>query len=157
MPPPRLIDLSQHDLGSVCLSKKEIYEQLPHRHEFQVLDGFCVLDMEARHAVAFADIHPDAWWVPGHVEGRTLLPGVLMLEMAAQASAIMSKTLSGHRGFLGFGGVDGCKFRDVIAPPARLYILCVDIENRPRRFISDTQGICNDKLVFQAKITGMAM
>ena len=80
-----------------------------------------------------------------------------MLEMAAQASAIMSKTLSGHRGFLGFGGVDGCKFRDVIAPPARLYILCVDIENRPRRFISNTQGICNDKLVFQAKITGMAM
>lgn len=157
MPPPRLIDLAQHDLGHICLSKEQIYEQLPHRHEFQLLDGFCVLDKEARHAVAFADIHPDAWWVRGHVEGRTLLPGVLMLEMAAQASAILTNAVSGNRGFLGLGGLDGCKFRDAIAPPARLYILCVDVDRRPRRFICDTQGICNDKLVFQARITGMAM
>jgi len=157
MPPPRLIDLSQHDLERVCVSKAEIYKHLPHRHEFQLLDGFCVLDKEARRAVAFADIHANAWWVRGHVEGRTLLPGVLMLEMAAQASAILSKTVTGNPGFLGFGGVDACKFRDAIAPPARLYILCADVEDRPRRFISDVQGICADKLVFQARITGMTM
>jgi len=53
--------------------------------------------------------------------------------------------------------VDACKFREALAPEARLYILAVDIEDRPRRFISDTQGICNDKLVFQARITGMTM
>jgi len=157
MPPPRLIDLSQYDLDQVCLSRKAIYEQLPHRYEFQLIDGFCVLDKKARIAVAFADVRPDAWWVRGHVEGRTLLPGVLMLEMAAQASAILSKAVTGNPGFLGFGGVESCKFRDSVAPPARLYLLCVDIEQRTRRFISDVQGVCGDKLIFQARITGMTM
>ena len=157
MPPSRLIDLASHDLGEVCLSKAEIYKRLPHRHEFQLLDGFVLADKDSRHAIAFADIREDAWWVRGHVEGRPLLPGVLMLEMAAQASAILSGIVSGSDRFLGFGAVDRCKFRDSVTPPARLYILVLDFEDRPRRVVSDTQGVCDDKLVFEARITGMSM
>ncbi len=157
MPPARLIDLDACDLTHVCMGKSEIYERLPQRYEFQVLDGFCSLDKVSRSAVAFVDVSMDAWWVRGHVEGRTLLPGVLMLEMAAQASAILSGVVSGSTRFLGFGAVDACKFRGTVEPPARLYILVTDVEDRPRRVVSDTQGICDDKLVFQARITGMAM
>lgn len=157
MPPARLIDLAAIDLSEVCLSKTEIYERLPHRHEFQLLDGFIRADKALRHAVAFADIDEDAWWVRGHVEGRPLLPGVLMLEMAAQASAILSGIVTGSNRFLGFGAVDRCKFRDSITPPARLYILVLDVEDRPRRVVSETQGVCGEKLVFEAHITGMAM
>jgi len=157
MPPDRLFDLSQYDLDRLCLSKAEIYEHLPHRYEFQLLDGFCAVDRDARRGVALAEVRSDAWWVRGHVEGRTLLPGVLMLEMAAQASAVLSKLLGGSPGFIAFGGVDGCKFREAVAPPARLYLLCVAIEDRRRRFVYDTQGVCRDKLVFQARVTGLAM
>ena len=157
MPPARLIDLSAHDLGAVCINKTEIYKRLPQRFEFQVLDGFIHASAESRTAVAFAEINPDAWWVRGHVEGRALLPGVLMLEMAAQASAILSGLVTGSNRFLGFGGVDQCKFRGAVTPPARLYLLVKDVEDRPRRVVSVTQGICDDKLVFEARITGMAM
>ena len=156
MPPPLLIDLRQVDLDRVCLTKDDIYERLPQRFEFRVLDGVCMLDVEGRRIVAYADIRSEDWWVRGHVPNRPLLPGVLMLEMAAQASAVLAR-LHGNDTFVGFGGVDNCKFRDTVVPPARLYILGVGVDYRPRRIVSDTQGVMDGKLVFEARITGLTI
>ena len=156
MPPPLLIDLRQVDLDRVCLTKDDIYERLPQRFEFRVLDGVCMLDVEGRRIVAYADIRSEDWWVRGHVPNRPLLPGVLMLEMAAQASAVLAR-LHGNDTFIGFGGVDNCKFRDTVVPPARLYILGVGVDYRPRRIVSDTQGVMDGKLVFEARITGLTI
>jgi len=157
MPPPLLIDLSNVDLESACLSKTDIYRRLPHRFEFQLLDGICTADHPGGGGIAFADIRSDDWWVRGHVEGRPLLPGVLMLEMAGQTAAALA-AFGGHQdAFIAFGGVDRCKFRDSVVPPARLHILCVLVENRARRIIAQTQGVVDGRVVFEARITGMAM
>lgn len=156
MPPPLLLDLASLDLSKTVLTKEAIYRGLPHRYEFQVLDGVCHLDHATNHVVAYADIRTDAWWVKGHVPGRPLLPGVLMLEMAAQTSAIAAKQ-SGVEAFIGFGGVEHCKFRDSVTPPARLYLIGVGIDVRPRRIISDTQGVVDGRLIFEARITGLTM
>ncbi len=156
MPPPLLIDLEQIDLDRVCLTKDEIYQRLPHRFEFRVLDGVCMIDPQGQRIVAYADIGPDDWWVRGHVPDRPLLPGVVMLEMAAQACAVLAKTL-GSDAFIGFGGVENCKFRETVAPPARLYILGVGVEHRARRIISDTQGVMNHKLIFEARVRGVPL
>lgn len=157
MPPPLLIDLDQVDLDQVLLTQSEIYEHLPHRHEFMLLDGVCHLDRDTRSLVAYADIKPDAWWFRGHVPGRPLLPGVLMLEMAAQAAALAAKTLAGHSGFVGFGGVDECRFRDTVVPPQRLFIICFGEDYRPRRIVAQTQGVVERTLVFEATITGLTL
>lgn len=156
MPPPLLLDLQQLDLDRVCLTKDEIYQLLPHRYEFRLLDGVCMVDLEGRRIVAFADIRDEDWWVRGHVPNRSLLPGVLMLEMAAHASAVLAK-LQGNDTFIGFGGVDDCKFRETVVPPARLYIIGVGVDYRPRRIVSDTQGVMDGKLVFEARITGLTI
>lgn len=156
MPPPLLLDLPTLDLTQVVLRKEEVYRHLPHQFEFQILDGVCYLDTERNHVVAFADIRPDAWWVKGHVPGRPLLPGVLMLEMAAQTSAIVAK-LRGVESFIAFGGVEECKFREPVSPPARLHLIGVGVDHRPRRIISDTQGVVDGRLIFEARITGMTM
>ena len=156
MPPPFLVDLQQLDLDRVCLTKGEIYERLPHRFEFRLLDGVCLVDLEGQRIVAYADIRTEDWWVRGHVPDRPLLPGVLMLEMAAQASAVLAK-LQGTNAFIGFGGVDDCKFRETVVPPARLYIIGVGVDYRPRRIVSDTQGVMDGKLVFEARITGLTL
>ena len=157
MPPPLLFDLNQINLDQVFLTREEIYQQLPQRYEFMLLDGVCMLDHQAQHLVAYADIQPDSWWVRGHIPGQPLLPGVLMLEMAAQTSAVAAKLLGICDGFIGFGGVDECKFRETVVPPARLYLLCTGKEYRPRRIISTTQGVKDGKLVFEAIITGVIM
>lgn len=157
MPPPLLIDLDQVDLDQVLLTRDEIYKQLPHRHEFMLLDGVCHLDHDRKWLVAFADVRTDAWWVRGHVPGRPLLPGVLMLEMAAHASALAAKILVGQNAFIGFGGVEQCRFRETVVPPARIHVLCVGVEYRPRRVISRTQGVLDRRLIFEATITGLAL
>ena len=157
MPPPLLIDLREVDLNRALLTREQIYEELPHDFEFKLLDGVCLLDCEGRRLVAYADIRPDAWWVRGHVPGRPLLPGVLMLEMAAHASAVAAKRLAEHSGFVGFGAIDACKFREAVIPPARLYLLCVGDEYRPRRIVSRTQGVIEQRLVFEAQITGLVL
>ena len=158
MPPPLLIDLSRVDPDEVVVSRDEIYGRLlPHRHEFMLLDGVCALDRDAKLIVAFSEIRTDHWWVRGHVLGRTLLPGVLMLEMAAQVSALGARLLADQQGFIGFGGVEACKFRDTVKPPARLYIIAAGLDYRPRRFVSATQGVVSGKLIFEAKIIGVTM
>ena len=80
-----------------------------------------------------------------------------MLEMAAQASAVLAKLGGYHDVFIGFGGVDRCKFREVVVPPARLYFLVAGIEHRPRRIKSAAQGVVEGKLVFEATTTGMVI
>ena len=157
MPPPLLIDVATADLSQIVLGKKEIYEQLPQRFEFELLDGVCHVDRAARKMIAFADIRPDAWWVRGHVPTRPLLPGVLMLEMAAQASAVLAKQLEPDDSFIGFGGVEECKFRQSVSPPARLYLLCEGTDFRARRIVSQTQGVVEGQLAFEARITGLRM
>lgn len=155
MPPPLLMDLSQLDLSTTLLSREEIYGCLPQDHEFRVIDGVLALDKSARTIVCYADIREDAWWVRGHLPNRPLLPGVILIEMAAQTCAIGVRYLSGHEGFLGFGGINNCKFRESVIPPSRVLILSKEIEFRKRRSISVTQGVVDGRLVFEAEITGV--
>lgn len=162
MPPPVIIDIASIDLDQTVCSGERIYREfLPHRHEFRLLDGICHCDPQKGELISYCDIREDAWWTRGHIPGRPLLPGVLMLEAAAHTAtadiALSNIEAYRRRGFLGLGGVDQAKFRDAVMPPARLYILCVGLEDRPRRFIAQTQGIVNGKMVFEAKITGIVM
>lgn len=157
MPPPLLFDLQGVDLRRECLSAARLYELLPQRYEFSLLSGACHVDVEQRHMVAYADVNLTDWWVRGHVPGRPLLPGVLMLEMAAQAAGALAKLVVGGDEFIGFGGVEECKFRDAVVPPTRLHILCKGVDYRPRRIVCDTQGVIDGRLIFEARIVGVTM
>ncbi len=80
-----------------------------------------------------------------------------MLEMAGQTTAILEQLTEENDAFLGFGGVSGCKFREAVQPPARLYVLCKRTERRPRRITAETQGVVNGRMVFQATIIGTSL
>lgn len=163
MPPPALFQFHDLDLSRILIPPSEIYSQfLPHRHEFALLSGICHFDPVASRIVSVVEVSPQDWWVRGHIPGRPLLPGVLILEMAAQTVSVGSTLLDRHRSasqkpFVGFGGIESCKFREAVCPPARLHILGVEEENRPRRIVSRTQGYVGSNLVFEATITGLVM
>jgi len=157
MASPLLINLDAVDLGATSMIREDVYGILPHAHEFRLLDGVCMVDLDRRHIVAYADIAADAWWVRGHVPGKPLLPGVLMLEMAAQTSAVLAKTVHPDDAFVAFGGVQDCKFRQGVTPGCRLYLLGVGEELRARRIVCKTQGVVDGRLVFEAEITGMVL
>jgi len=151
-----IFDVAKLDPDRVLFTREQIYQRLPHRHEFKQLDG--ILHIEDGLAVAYRDIRSDEWWVRGHVPGRPIFPGVLMLETAAHLSAFLMRYIDeDYKGFVAFGGVDGCKFRGAVTPPSRIYMVCRQSEDRPRRITGACQAFANGEMVFEAKITGLPM
>jgi len=159
MPPPLLIDLDGIDLDQRCLNREQIYEYLPHRHEFMLLDGICWVEREAQQIISYRDVSDADWWARGHVPNWPIFPGALMLEMAGQTTALLAKLTQDKLKdvFVGFGGVEACKFRESVQPPARLHVLAKLVEVRSRRITGKTQGVANGRLIFEASITGLAL
>ena len=157
MPPPLLIDLDQADLTKVEYTREYIYARMPHKFEFELVHGVHLLDRSGGMAVGFHDCQPDDWWARGHVPGMPIFPGVLQLEASAQLVAFMTRYVDGFGRFIAFGGVENCRFRELVRPPARYLLVAKIVENRVRRITADTQGIVDGRLVCEARIIGMAV
>jgi 3-hydroxyacyl-[acyl-carrier-protein] dehydratase len=155
MPPPAILDPSRLDFSRLIASREEIMRLNPHRHEFALLDGIVYCDPENSVFAGYHDVQADAWWVRGHVPGRPLFPGVLMIEVAAQLASYLTHRILGLRGFIGFAGVDKVKFRGAVAPPARFVIVGRGKQVKRRRTVCETQGFVGDTMVFEGEITGM--
>lgn len=155
MPPPSLIDLSTLDLSCRVASREDIYAVLPHRDEFMLLDRIVFLDSEAGLGAAVKEVRQEDWWARGHIPGRPLLPGVLMIEAAAQLASYYISVHVDDQHFLGFAALDKVKFRGTVTPPANLIIVGKIISLKPRRFVMDGQAFVDRKMVFEARLTGM--
>jgi 3-hydroxyacyl-[acyl-carrier-protein] dehydratase len=149
------IDLGAIDLSKLVVTKEQIYQHLPHRYEFMQVDGIIHMDIERQEAVGLREVRPDEFWVRGHIPGRPLMPGVIMLETAAQLASYLSHMVRPDDRFMGFGGLDNVKFRGAVMPPTRMYVLIKGVEIRTRRTVCDAQGIVDGKLVFEARVTGL--
>lgn len=123
----------------------------------RMLDRVIWLSESGTSCFGIRTIRHDEFWVDGHIPGRPLFPGVLMIEAAAQLCSFSNTRLGRTTGFLGFTRCDDVVFRGTVVPGDDLYILTAEIDYNRRRFISKTQGIVGEKLVFEATITGMAI
>ena len=155
MAPQLLLDISAIDLDSPIYDVQHIESYNPHRGAMRLLDAIVHESDDHLEAVAYRDIGADEFWVPGHIPGRPIFPGVLMVEAAAQFASYLTKRTFPQLGFIGFAGVDEVKFRGQVVPGDRLYILIRGINMKPRRSICLAQGVVRGNLVFEAKITGM--
>ena len=154
MPPRSLIDLTKVDPAQVVADIETIRKSNPQRYEFEQLSHICYMDQEGGELAGVLDVPADVWWGRGHVPERPLMPGVLMLESAAQ----LCSWFVHHPGrIFGFGGIDNVKYRSAIFPPDRMIIVGKAQSIRPRRAIFETQGYHDDmeRMIFQATITGL--
>src|SRR5262245_22379739 len=90
-----LVDLQTLDLSRDVVGEQELRALLPHREEFQLLDGICHFDRERSLVIGYKDWPKDPWWAKGHIPGKPLMPGVLMIEGAAQAATFLIKRVIG--------------------------------------------------------------
>ncbi len=157
MPPQRLIDPSTYDPDKVALSIDEIQKVNLQRYEMEQLAGVLRFDPEAGEIVGFKDVGAEEFWVRGHIPGRPLMPGVLIIEAAAQLCSLYFGLVSEVDKFIGFGGVDQVKFRGQVVPGDKLILLAKLRELRRRRAIFDTQALVGETLVYEGRITGMPM
>ena len=157
MPPQMLFDISSLDLTRLVFDQEAIRSANPQRGDMEQLHGIVHVDSEKSEIVGFKDVRADEFWVAGHIPGRPLFPGVLMIECAAQLASFYTRKFVGWKGFIGFGGVEECKFRQQVTPGQRLYILCKQTAERHHRITCKTQGVVNGNLVFEAGIVGVEL
>lgn len=155
MPPSLLFDLADLDLDHVLHDREAIRKVNPQRGDMEHLDA--ILWRHEGRILGYKDVKESEFWVPGHIPGRPLLPGVIMLEAAAQLSSFHTSTHYGWEGFIGFGGVEDVKFRAAVPPGKRMYLLCDTIDVRHRRIKAKTQGVVDGTIAFEATIIGTKM
>ncbi|MCC7137021.1 MAG: beta-hydroxyacyl-ACP dehydratase [Planctomycetes bacterium] len=154
-----LFPLDAIDLSRTVAGLEEIRKANPQRFEMEQLTRIVHYDRATNDVAGVLELPAVPWWARGHVPGRPLMPGVLMLEAAAQLCSFgIRQVLTAPEyaaRFFGFGGIDGVKFRGTIVPGDTLLILGHPQDIRPRRAVYETQGWVGDRLCFEASITGL--
>ncbi len=157
MPSELLFDISTLDFSNVAVSAEEVGRLNPQAGDMRHLDHLIWKNDENTMALGVKYVRDDEFWVPGHIPGRPLLPGVIMIEAAAQLSSVLYKLKSKEDRFLGFTRCDDTTFRGQVVPGDTFYLMVKEISFKKRRFISATQGVVDGKLVFESRITGMVI
>ena len=156
MPPSLLFDLSQIDLrGKPIFDREAIGRVNPQRFEMQQLDGVLWYDKEKFLILGYKDVTEDEFWIRGHIPSRPLMPAVIMVEAAAQLSSFFVKQVYELVGFIGFAGIDSAKFRSVVEPGQRLYLLAHITKFKRRKYTCSAQGVVNGTMVFETVVSGL--
>jgi len=103
---------------------QEIQQLLPHRYPFLLVDRVVEI-VPGQKITAYKNVTMNEPFFNGHFPGHPVMPGVLILEALAQASAILAyKTsqLDPARSLSYLMGVDGARFRKPVVPGDRLQL-----------------------------------
>ena len=101
----------------------ELFEYLPHRYPFLLIDR--VLETVVGERIkGYKNITANEELFNGHFPGQPIFPGVLILEAMAQLSGVLAFETKGFRPADGtnylFGGVEKARFRRQVIPGDRL-------------------------------------
>lgn len=152
-----IFDISGIDLSQVAVPADKVGEMNPQCGDMRQVDYVIWTADDFTKLVGVKQVRDDEFWVPGHIPGRPLLPGVLMIEAAAQLASISFKLRAGVDGFLAFTRIGDAVFRAQVVPGDRLLLLVHVTKYSPRRFVCKTQGIVDDAIAFEATIAGLVV
>lgn len=152
-----IVDPATLDFTNVIADVAEIRKYNPQRFEMEQLTAIIHEDIERHICVGYKDITLDEFWVRGHMPNMPLMPGVMMLEAAAQMCSYFSQKydLLGAS-MVGFGGLEDVRFRDPVIPGDRLVLACEMIRlRRGRIVITKFQGFVRDAMVVEGILKGI--
>lgn len=118
---------------------EEVHNLLPHRYPFALVDR--IIDyIPEQKAVGLKNVTFNEPHFQGHIPGRPLMPGVLIVEAMAQVGGIILTQLPGLEGsFFAFAGIDKIRFRRPVVPGDQL-IMTVELLSLKRRRVAKMRG-----------------
>ena len=139
------------------LDSNQIQEIIPHRYPFLLVDR-CHSYIEGKSIIGIKNVTFNEPFFQGHFPNRPLMPGVLIIEAMAQASAVlMSKTLDVDISKAGimFMSVEGAKFRRPVRPGDILEMKIDVLLARRNIFKFKGQSIVDGELACEAEWAAM--
>ncbi len=118
---------------------EEIQQLIPHRYPFALVDRI-IEYVPGKKAVGIKSVTFNEPYFPGHIPGKPIMPGVMMVEAMAQVGGFILTQLPGMKGtFFGFAGIDKTRFRRQVIPGDRL-IMTVELLSFKRNRIAKMKG-----------------
>ena len=104
--------------------------------------------------VATKYLRPEESWFKGHFPGMPVQPGVLTIEMLAQAGAVCALSLPENKGKIAFfAGIDKARFRQQVKPGDTLVLSVEMIKSRGSIGVGKAVATVNGKKAVTAEIT----
>ena len=129
-----IIDISTIDFDNVVADIDEIRKYNRQRFEMEHLTAIVYDNLEDKTCVGYKDITPDEFWVRGHMPGMPLMPGVIMLEAAAQMSSyFVQKHDLLKAEVVGFGGLEDVRFGGPAATGSAAAVISIPVSARDDR------------------------
>ncbi len=157
MPTELIYDISGIDLSATVADVESIARTIPQRGDMLQIDRIVWHEENFERGIAIKEVSEDEFWVPGHIPDKPLLPGVLMVEAAAQLASWMYYKRSRKDWFAGFTRIEETIFRGQVAPGDTLILVGKCLKYNVKRFTCRCQGVVNDQIVFETTVTGMAL
>ncbi|MFN3189327.1 MAG: 3-hydroxyacyl-ACP dehydratase FabZ family protein [Aureliella sp.] len=152
-----IIDPSTLDLSNIIADTETIRKYNPQRFEMEQLTAIVHEDIEKHICAGYKDISHEEFWVRGHMPNMPLMPGVVMLEAAAQMCSYFSQKydLLGAA-MVGFGGLEDVRFRDPVIPGDRLVLVCGMTKlRRGRIVVTRFQGFVRNSIAVEGILKGI--
>lgn len=136
-----------------------ILQLLPHRYPFLLVDR--VVEYKTfEYLIALKNVTINEPFFMGHFPGKPIMPGVLMLEALAQASALLSDlsrtAKEGHVFLYFFASIDNAKFKHVVTPGDQLRLEVHLIGQKRDFWRMHAEAYVEDKLACSADLMSAA-
>jgi len=143
------------DLGNLQLSLNELKELIPHREPFLFVDEIIeVIPGESVTGKKYFSGRED--FFKGHFPGMPTLPGVIIVELAAQVSAFMVLTVPSLKNLFGlFTGIEKFKFIKKISSNTTLIVKSKLLSLRHNVAKSEARVFVGNELVAEGIISAM--
>ena len=154
-----IVEFSEFDVDRVIATQEDIRRYNLQRFEMEQLTAIVFEDTATGRCVGYKDVTDREFWVRGHMPVYPLMPGVIMCEAAAQLASYFAQKndMLGDK-MVGFGGMEGVRFRDQVRPGQRLVLAIKLLKlRRGSMMVCRFQGFVNQSMVVEGQIKGVSM
>ncbi len=134
----------------------ELFEYLPHRYPFLLVDRVVELT-PGEHIRGYKNVTVNEPFFNGHFPGHPIMPGVLIVEAMAQLSGVLAFESKNRRPSDGFtyylGGTDRTRFKRPVIPGDRLMMESRMLAEKRGVMKFDCKAYVDDELTCTSEIT----